>query len=364
MMDLNIDHILTAEAIDFQVLTRSCRRGVHEGARPACWKVIMGFYPLATKRWATIEMQRLREYTEVLDACGLAIDSAKCKANESSRSIDVDVPRTMPSLNFFLGDECQPVSKSDGQDKEVAGFTSSQHALRRILICTATTNKALGYIQGMNEYVAYLLYVFAQGKASNVSASVEADTFFCFQTLLSHLGDDFCRSFDYDAACGLTSTMRLFDNVVRFFDPALFSHLETLGISAEHYALRWIMLLFMQEFNIADGLRVWDFLLSFGDEVRGAAFFVAAAMCHHQREALLSGESMSDVLPLLQEYPSGDVNLFLRIALKWIVKFDFQLLQELKPLSPEGVQASRRAHGLEPGLGFMQTMQSWGPKVF
>lgn len=363
-MDLNIDHILNAETIDFQALTRSCRRGLHESSRPGCWKIIMGFYPTSTQRWAVIEAERLQEYNGVLEACGLGPEPSKFQPSDVSRFIDVDVPRTMPSLNFFLADERRLEISRDDSTAEVAHFTPSQHALRRILISTAMVNKSLGYVQGMNEYVAYLLYAFAKGKPSNVTASVEADTFFCFQTLLAYLGDDFCRSFDFDAACGLTSTMRLFDNVLRFFDPSLFQHLEYLGISAEYYALRWIMLLFMQEFNIADGLRVWDFLLSFGDEIRSAAFFVAAAMCHHLRSSILSGEAMSDVLPLLQEYPAGDVNLFLRTALKWIVKFDFGLLQELKQLSPEGVQALRRSRGLEGGMNFVQVMQSWVPSMF
>ncbi|KAG5473272.1 hypothetical protein CUR178_03192 [Leishmania enriettii] len=363
-MDLNIDSILNAETVDFQALTRSCRRGLRESARPDCWKVIMGFYPTSTKHWAAIEAERLQEYSEVLEACGLGLESSKLEPNDVSRFIDVDVPRTMPSLNFFLADENRVETSRDDGTEEAARFTPSQHALRRILISTAMVNKSLGYVQGMNEYVAHLLYAFAKGKTSNVTPSVEADTFFCFQTLLAHLGDDFCRSFDFDAGCGLTSSMRMFDNVMRFFDPSLFEHLQYLGINAEHYALRWIMLLFMQEFNIADGLRVWDFLFSFGDKVRSAAFFVAAAMCHHLRVSILSGEVISDVLPLLQEYPPGDVDLFLRIAWKWIVKFDFDLLQELKQLSPEGVHALRRSHGLERGMSLVQVMQSWVPSVF
>ncbi|KAG5498783.1 hypothetical protein JKF63_03072 [Porcisia hertigi] len=363
-MSLNIDHILNAETIDFQALLRSCRRGLHENARPVSWKVIIGFYPTSTRLWGVIEAERLQDYNGVLEACGFNPELSKLEPSEVSHLIDIDVPRTMPSLNFFLAGANRPVVDQDDTADEVAHFTPSQNALRRILISTAMTNKALGYVQGMNEYVAHLLYAFAKGKPSNVTLSVEADVFFCFQTLLAHLGDDFYRSFDFDTACGLTSTMRLFDNVLRFFDPPLFQHLEHLGIRAEHYALRWIMLLFMHEFNIADSLRVWDFLLSFGDEVRNAALFVAAAMCHHLRSTILLGEAMCDVVPLLQAYPPGDVNLFLHTALKWIVKFDFDLLQQLKLLSPEGVQALRRSHGLEQGMPFAQKMQSWVPSMF
>lgn len=363
-MNVTIDAVLNADVVDFQALTRCCRRGLHANARPDCWKIIMGFYPPSTRRWAKIETDRLREYTEVLNACGLNLESSVCAEDETTHAVDIDVPRTMPSLNFFAGESEESSTARKERGGAVVAFTPAQEVLRRILITTANVNKALGYVQGMNEYVAHLLYALAKGKSSNVTASVEADTFFCFQTLLSHLGDDFSRSFDFDATRGLTSTMRLFDNVLRFFDPQLFCFMESLGIGAEHYALRWIMLLFTQEFNIADALRVWDFLLSFGDQIRNAAFFVAGAMCFHLRASILSAETMSDVVPLLHEYPAGDVNDFLRVALRWIVKFDFELIEKLKQASPQDVQDLRKFYGLEVNKSFTQVMQSWVSSVF
>lgn len=363
-MSSSIDSVLNADVIDFQALTRCCRRGLHDNARPDCWKVIMGFYPSSTRRWNKIEADRLKEYIEVLEACGLDLESSMCIESEMTRAIDIDVPRTMPSLNFFLFENEESSAARRNREGVAASFTPSQESMRRILIATASVNRALGYVQGMNEYVAHLLYAFAKGKSCNVTPSVEADAFFCFQTLLSHLGDDFSRSFDFDATQGLSSTMRLFDNVLRFFDPELFRVMEALGISAEHYALRWIMLLFTQEFNIADALRVWDFLLSFGDQVRNAAFFVAGAMCYRLRNSILAAEAMSDVVPLLHEYPSGDVNEFLRIALRWIAKYDFELIDKLKLATPEEVQNLRRFYGLEPDKSFTQMMQGWVASVF
>jgi hypothetical protein len=324
----------------------------------------MGFYPTSARRWSGIEEDRLQEYTEVLDACGLDLQSPACVASEIAHTVDVDVPRTMPSLNFFIGKSEEGSAARKEREVTTAAFTPAQESLRRILIATAVANKALGYVQGMNEYVAHLLYAFAKGKASNVTPSVEADAFFCFQTLLSHLGDDFCRSFDFDATCGLTSTMRLFDNVLRFFDPPLFCFLESLGVSAEHYALRWIMLLFTQEFNIADAQRVWDFLLSFGDQIRNAAFFVAGAMCYHLRASILGAATMGDVIPLLHNYPSGDVNDFLRVALRWIAKYDFELIEQLKQATPEEVRALRRANGLELDKSLTKVMQGWVASMF
>ncbi|KPA83367.1 Gtpase activator-like protein [Leptomonas pyrrhocoris] len=363
-MNVTIDEVLNVDVVDFQALTRCCRRGLHENARPDCWKIIMGFYPPSTRQWARIEAARLQEYTDVLSACGLDLESSASLKDEITRAVDVDVPRTMPSLNFFLGESDELSAARREREGDALGFTPAQEALRRILITSANVNKALGYVQGMNEYVAHLLYAFAKGNSCNVTSSVEADAFFCFQTLLSHLGDDFSRSFDFDATCGLTSTMRLFDNVLRFFDPQLFHFMESLGISAEHYALRWIMLLFTQEFNIADALRVWDFLLSFGDQIRNAAFFVAASMCYHLRSSILSAETMGDVIPLLHEYPSGDVNEFLRVALRWIARFDFDLIEKLKQATPEEVQGLRRFYGLEVDKSFAQIMQGWISSVF
>lgn len=58
-------------------------------------------------------------------------------------------------------------------------------------------NKSMNYVQGMNELLAPLLYVFAENERNaEVSMEVEADTFFAFNTLVSALQNLYIRNLD------------------------------------------------------------------------------------------------------------------------------------------------------------------------
>ena len=51
------------------------------------------------------------------------------------------------------------------------------------------------YVQGMNEIVAPLYYVFAQEEGLSPS-DAEADAFFCFTTIMSEIRDNFVKTLD------------------------------------------------------------------------------------------------------------------------------------------------------------------------
>lgn len=332
---------------DFAQVAHVCRQGLAGWARPSIWKLMMGFYPTAQSHWESIEATSESDYAAIVDgSCQLDEGGDPILDDATGLSIDADVPRTMPTLNFFLEPDT-PTASGTGRRKACT-FSRPQRSLRRIMCTVAAVNKGFGYVQGMSQLVGQLMVAFCDGKKERLTRGVEADVFFCFQTLLSYLGDDFCRTHDDSRESGVISTIRHFDNVLQFLDMEMFDHLQALDITSEHYALRWLMLLFTQEFNIADSLRVWDFLLSFGDQLRSAAFYVAAAMCFHIRDGLLSKDSLSDAMPLLLDYPPCDTNEFLRPAMRCIVKYDFSLIAKLKNASRAEIVALRQAHGLQP----------------
>ncbi|EPY28478.1 GTPase activator-like protein [Strigomonas culicis] len=359
---------LNQSTVDFLTVTKLCRRGLPPVYRPTFWKLIMGFYPLKSSKWASVEERAVSEYDRITSSiCEIDEDGCITCENELTRIIDLDIPRTMPDLVFFTtesGDVKDAHRESGGHvdpEKECCGvqhYTRTQKALKRIIYMIASVNKGLGYVQGMNEFVGLLLYAFCEESNEHFTRHIEASTFFCFQTLLTFLGDDFCRLLDDDHTTGVISTVRHFDNVVRFFDPELFYHLEKLGVCAEQYALRWIMLLFIQEFNIVDSLRVWDFLLSFGDQLRNTTMFVAAAMIHSLRDILLQQDSLSDVIPMLHHFPEGNVNPFLKIAMRWILKYGIDFTSKIKRCTVEEIIDLRCEHGLEK-RGLKKAVSKW-----
>ena len=197
--------------------------------------------------------QRSAEYQK----CAVCPDAGcrrQCRAWPDQHRIDVDIPRTMPSLHFFAHDEQVLVEGTP------VAFSLPQHSLRRILHTCSRVNRGFGYVQGMNELVGHFLFPYADGKASQLTPEVESDAFFSFQALLTFLGDNFCRSLDFDKDTGVMSMLRTFDGLFAFCDPELHDHVETtLMVRSEFYAFRWMTLMLTQEFLTPDVLRL-DYL--------------------------------------------------------------------------------------------------------
>ncbi|RWV85525.1 hypothetical protein BHE74_00025949 [Ensete ventricosum] len=220
---------------------------------------------------------------------------------EVIEQIDRDVKRTHPDMHFFCGD--------------TSLAKSNQEALRHILIIFAKLNPGIRYVQGMNEVLAPLFYVFRNDPDQNNAAYAEADAFFCFVELLSGFRDNFCQKLD-NSVVGIRSTIAKLSELLKKHDGELWRHLEiTTKVNPQFYAFRWITLLLTQEFNFADSIHIWDTLLSDPEGPQETLLRVCCAMLILVRRRLLAGDFTSN-LKLLQNYPSTNISHLLYVANK------------------------------------------------
>lgn len=316
---------ITSPLIDIRMIYRLARRGVPDELRPDYWKVMIGYLPVTREDWVAVRAAKVIEYMEIVRSVCTLTDDGNVASGKDVHRIDVDIPRTMPSLHFFA---CEEVEIENGVP---VSFSPAQQSLRRILHTLARVNKGFGYVQGMNELVGHFLFAFADGKVAHLSLDVEADVFFCFQSLLSILGDNFCRSLDFDRETGVMSTMRTYDALFRFCDPELWEHLTNrMQVRPEFYAFRWLTLMLTQEFLVPDVLRLWDYLFSFGSNMSAALFYSAIAMLIHERETILVMENMGQALPFLQQYPPVDMGALIDIAQKLMDEYGMDRVRSVK----------------------------------
>ncbi|KAL2923358.1 TBC1 domain family member 13 [Bienertia sinuspersici] len=220
---------------------------------------------------------------------------------EIIEQIDRDVKRTHPDMPFFSGD--------------TISAKLNQEALRDILIVFAKLNPGIRYVQGMNEILAPLFYVFRNDPEEDNAAAAEADTFFCFVELLSGFRDNFCQQLD-NSVVGIRSTITKLSLLLKEHDEELWRHLEiTCKINPQFYAFRWITLLLTQEFDFTDSLQIWDTLLSDSEGPQETLLRVCCAMLILIRRRLLAGDFTSN-LKLLQSYPSTNISHLLYVANK------------------------------------------------
>lgn len=219
--------------------------------------------------------------------------------SEVFEQIDRDVKRTHPDMHFFCGDS--------------AASLDNQEAMKRVLFIFAKLNPGIRYVQGMNEVLAPLYYVFKTDTDEAISTNAEADSFFCFVSLLGDFRDHFVQQLD-NSAVGIRSTIGRLSELLKRHDEELWCHLELITkVNPQFYAFRWITLLLTQEFTFPDSLRLWDSLLGNPDGPLEILLRVCCAMLMSVRSRLLAGDFASN-LKLLQRYPSIDVHHLIRVA--------------------------------------------------
>lgn len=337
---------LSRKVINMGELRRLASEGIPDGAgiRSTVWKLLLGYLPPDRSLWPSELAKKRSQYkhfkedllinpseiTRRLEMSSLEMNEQDGSPGFLSRSevshgehplslgkssiwnqffqdaeiveqIDRDVKRTHPDMHFFSGDS--------------ALAKSNQEALRTILIVFAKLNPGIRYVQGMNEILAPLFYVFKNDPIEEYAASAEADTFFCFVELLSGFRDNFVQQLD-NSVVGIRSTITRLSQLLKEHDEELWRHLEmTTKVNPQFYAFRWITLLLTQEFNFPESLLIWDTLLSDPDGPQETLLRVCCAMLIIVRKRLLAGDFTSN-LKLLQRYPSTNISHLLYVANK------------------------------------------------
>uniref|UniRef100_A0A915J1P4 Rab-GAP TBC domain-containing protein n=1 Tax=Romanomermis culicivorax TaxID=13658 RepID=A0A915J1P4_ROMCU len=146
--------------------------------------------------------------------------------------------------------------------EEYACLSNGQEAhwqvVERILFVYAKLNPGVKYVQGMNEILGPIYYVFASDADNEWRKFAEADTFFCFQNLMSEIRDNFIRTMD-DSSLGIEFRMKTLFEKLRLKDEKVYNHLTiSQQLLPQYFAFRWISLMLSQEFLLPDVIRIWD----------------------------------------------------------------------------------------------------------
>ncbi|KAE9450704.1 hypothetical protein C3L33_17392, partial [Rhododendron williamsianum] len=339
---------LSRKVVNMGELRRVASQGIPGGAgiRSTVWKLLLGYLPMDRGLWSSELAKKRSQYKHFKEellmnpseitrrlekSSGFENEESKCvtrvflsrsaithgehplslgktsiwnlffQDSEFIEQIDRDVKRTHPDMQFFSG--------------ESQFAKSNQEALRNILIVFAKLNPGIRYVQGMNEILASLFYVFRNDPNEENAALAEADTFFCFVELISGFRDLFCQQLDNSVA-GIRSTISKLSKLLKEHDEELWRHLEvTTKVNPQFYAFRWITLLLTQEFDFADSLIIWDALLSDPEGPQETLLRICCAMLILVRRRLLAGDFTAN-LKLLQHYPSANIRHLLYVGNK------------------------------------------------
>lgn len=367
------DGALSEKELDLLHIRKVCFAGIPEGQgrRALAWRLLFNYLPADRGTWKDYLHKQRQTYQQFLEEMVLRNASSKqaeedhplnpnpnsqwqsfFKDNEVLLQVDKDVRRLCPEISFFsqpteypnsrvvsgeyerlhqrvqqtilrsqslerkgLGAQKLSIAKNKVSIEDYAplGAGSEAHweVVERILFLYAKLNPGQGYVQGMNEIVGPIYYVFATDTNREWKQHAEADCFFCFTNLMSDIRDFFIKSLD-EAESGINGIMNRLMNKVGNLDSEVKKVLEAQDIRPQYFSFRWLTLMLSQEFPLPEVLRIWDSLLA--DETRSNFLIdVCAAMIILVRDQILTNE-FPDNMKLLQNYPSMDVHIILSKA--------------------------------------------------
>lgn len=265
----------------------------------------------------------------------------QCDHRNVFRTIERDVVRTFPDMEFFRQSEMQAI-------------------LENVLFNYASEHPHLSYKQGMHELLATLLYVLHTdsqnclinnegGLANETIATLldlrylEHDVYHLFCALMKSIeswyqndeivmlpsparGLDELRGRGSGGSINKSSRRQqqvesvlgnklkmISENIVRNSDLELFNHLEALQIAPQIYGIRWMRLLFGREFEFLDLLTVWDALICDRDAM-SLTDYIFASMLLTIREKLVNGD-YTDCLNSLMRHQFKDAQFVIKLAL-------------------------------------------------
>jgi len=367
------DNTLSEKHLDLLNIRKLCFGGIPEGQgrRALAWRILFNYLPEDKTTWGDYLSRQRETYRQFLEEIVLRNNSTQegadhplnpnpnsqwqsfFKDNEVLLQVDKDVRRLCPEISFFsqptefpnsrvvsgeyerlhqrvqqtilksqslerkgLGVQKLSIPKKKVSAADYAPLSSGAEAhwevVERILFLYAKLNPGQGYVQGMNEIVGPIYYVFATDTSRDGwREHAEADCFFCFTNLMSDIRDFFIKSLD-DSQSGINGIMTRLMNKVGRLDPEVKRVLDAQDIRPQYFSFRWLSLMLSQEFPLPEVLRIWDSLLA---DVSRSHFLidVCAAMILLVRDQILTNE-FPDNMKLLQNYPTMDVHIILSKA--------------------------------------------------
>lgn len=324
--EINLDQI---RILCFSGLVEDCR-----GLRSTVWKLILYHLPLDATQWVTKMQEKFDEYQKLREEYipGLIPNNLTKETASLWEDIEKDIKRTRPDVAFFT----QAVDKSISIKPEVlyeltqnrkADLTPEQKkeyvmthgdVLGRLLYIYGRRHPDVNYVQGMNELLAVIYYLFAKDCFQGNEKYVESDSYFCFENLMEELKDWFNSSKDKEPT-GIRAKLKHLAEVIEKNKPNIWEVIKEHGVDINIFAIRWQMLLLCQDFLMPDVTRLWDSLLS--DMARFNFFsYICLALIVNVEEQILNGE-FDTIVKSINDSPSNiEVKDLIHIAQDLLAK--------------------------------------------
>lgn len=311
----DIEHLsdfISFDEISKEIINSILNKGIPETLpclRPLIWKALIGFYPLNDlSKWKdeTINKNKIYE-NDIIKKYNYYPDNIKEEKDINLiNQINKDLPRTKFDCPFYMNEP------------------KNYDTLRRILFFYAKEHKDVNYIQGMNEIIAIIFYIFSKDDNPFNKNYIESDSYFTFERLLEQIKDIFMmENIDYSQLY-IKEQIEEIKNILKKVDYELMNYFQQIELELDNVVMRWLLVLFAQEFTIDVAVNFWDRLFTQKNKIKFICY-ISAAIIKRNKDKIMkldAGGIMEWAQELQNKMNEIDISDIVQLALKIQKKYN------------------------------------------
>lgn len=311
----DIEHLsdfISFDEISKEIINSILIKGIPETLpclRPLIWKALIGFYPLNDlSKWKdeTINNNKIYE-NDIIKKYDYYPDKiTQEKDINLINQINKDLPRTRFDCPFYMNDQ------------------KNYDTLRRILFFYAKEHQDVNYIQGMNEIIAIIFYIFSKDDNPFNKNYIESDSYFTFERLLDQIKDIFkMDNIDYSQLY-VKEQIEEIKNILKKVDSELMNYFQQIELELDNIVMRWLLVLFAQEFTIDVAVNFWDRLFTQKNKIKFICY-ISAAIIKRNKDKIMkldAGGIMEWAQELQNKMNEIDISDIVQLALKIQKKYN------------------------------------------
>ena len=312
----DIEHLsdfISFDEISKEIINSILIKGIPETLpclRPLIWKALIGFYPLNDlSKWKdeTINNNKIYE-NDIIKKYDYYPDKiTQEKDINLINQINKDLPRTRFDCPFYMNDP------------------KNYDTLRRILFFYAKEHQDVNYIQGMNEIIAIIFYIFSKDdNPFYIKSYIESDSYFTFGKLMDQIKDIFkMDNIDYSQLY-VKEQIEEIKNILKKVDSELMNYFQQIELELDNIVMRWLLVLFAQEFTIDVAVNFWDRLFTQKNKIKFICY-ISAAIIKRNKDKIMkldAGGIMEWAQELQNKMNEIDISDIVQLALKIQKKYN------------------------------------------
>ena len=305
-VDINhLSDFISMDEFSNDIINSILLKGIPESLpclRPLIWKSLIGFYPLNNlEQWKDETINKSKIYEDLLKKYDYYPKNIKEEQDKNLiDQINKDLPRTRFDCDFY-------VNNSNNYD-----------TLRRILFLYANEHSDVHYIQGMNEIIAIIFYIFSKDDNPFIEKYKESDSYFIFEKLMEEIKDIFIMENINYSQLFIKEQIEQIKKILKKIDLELINYFEDIGVEIDNFVMRWLLVLFAQEFTMDVAVNFYDRVFTQKNKIKFICY-ISAAIIEKNRNTLIkldNGGIMEWAQELQNKMNEIDITNIVQLALK------------------------------------------------